>query len=1063
MPSHHFISYSSVDAKEFALTLYNALTAHLRSGTPWIDKHDIKPGRDWDEEIVEAIRACDTLLFAMSPDSVEPHSICKNEWTRALRYKKPVIPLLLTRDVEVPFGLGTRQYIDFTGAFQVAVDELCAHLQYLASAPGQLQAMKDRLVDARRDLRRAATDTERIRVEDEIALLEKQIADQQLVVENPERVAARAEQNIARGLERERQPSTPISPLARSKFINPPPGIAPAYFQDRAVETLLIADFLKDDSKRLVTIVGRGGVGKTALVCRLLKSLETGELPDNGGPLQIDGVVYLSAIGTRRITFPNLYADLCKLLPEEVSRDLHSLYKDPKVSTELKMQVLLTHFTHVRTVLLLDNFEDVVSTETRIINDVEVNKALHALLSSTHHGVKVILTSRTAPYDLAQVEPGRQMRFDLDEGLASPHAENVLRALDVDGKVGLTTAPEVLLDQVRQRTRGFPKALEALFAILSADRSTSLTELLEDTRKLLPENVVETLVGESFSRLDIAAQQVMQALAVFGRPVSPVAVDFLLQSYRPGLDSAPILNRLVNMQFVRKESGLYYLHPVDKEYALARVSPGVTADRRLTDSPPFTQFALFHRGANYFKQIQKPRADWQSLKDLTSQLAEFDLRCAGHDHETAARVLETIDLDYLRRWGHISLIIELRERLMGRLTDSYLARDNAQSLGDVYDDAGRTIEAVPLCEHALQSARDEDTPRGISACLTSLAICYEHLGQTLKAIKLHEEALAIDRGLNERWFQGSDLHGLAGCYGTLGQTLKAIALTEEALAIARETGDRESEGLRLGYLGWCYSRQGQIKKAIEFYEQWLAIARESGYRIMEGSALSVLGSCYLLLGQSKVAIDYQRLALDIARETGYRYGEGFRLSNLADSFLNIDQFEDASLFALEGAKIAKEILRPELVSQCNCTLAEVYLCKVDLVAAQTAAEAACQCDYPDNNYRSFALLGLVALRQKDHALAQTAFRKSILEADSMIGHDELNYSAFDTKGLASAGAALCGDTTMILTAVQAYRSARAINSDPGVIQCSLRLLDLLLVGDGSGTLAKLRQAADGSE
>ena len=81
----------------------------------------------------------------------------------------------------------------------------------------------------------------------------------------------------------------------------------------------------------------------------------------------------------------------------------------------------------------------------------------------------------------------------------------------------------------------------------------------------------------------------------------------------------------------------------------------------------------------------------------------------------------------------------------------------------------------------------------------------------------------------------------------------------------------------------------------------------------------------------------------------------------------------------------------------------------------------------------------------------------------MIGHDELNYSAFDTKGLASAGAALCGDTTMILTAVQAYRSARAINSDPGVIQRSLRLLDLLLVADGSGMLAKVREAADGSE
>ena len=39
---------------------------------------------------------------------------------------------------------------------------------------------------------------------------------------------------------------------------------------------------------------------------------------------------------------------------------------------------------------------------------------------------------------------------------------------------------------------GYPRALEALFAILSADRETSLQEILDDTEKLLPEFVVET-------------------------------------------------------------------------------------------------------------------------------------------------------------------------------------------------------------------------------------------------------------------------------------------------------------------------------------------------------------------------------------------------------------------------------------------------------------------------------------------------------------------------------------------------------------------------------------------
>ena len=55
----------------------------------------------------------------------------------------------------------------------------------------------------------------------------------------------------------------------------------------------------------------------------------------------------------------------------------------------------------------------------------------------------------------------------------------------MDGTVGLKTAPPALLDEARQRTRGYPRALEALFAILSADRYTTLREVLNDAEKFL--------------------------------------------------------------------------------------------------------------------------------------------------------------------------------------------------------------------------------------------------------------------------------------------------------------------------------------------------------------------------------------------------------------------------------------------------------------------------------------------------------------------------------------------------------------------------------------------------
>ena len=102
MANHHFISYSSVDAFDSALRLADALEAEPPAIPVWLDKRELQPGHDWDEQIVDAIRICDSFLFVMTRDSVEPQSVCKQEWTRALAYKKTITPIKLHADAEMP-------------------------------------------------------------------------------------------------------------------------------------------------------------------------------------------------------------------------------------------------------------------------------------------------------------------------------------------------------------------------------------------------------------------------------------------------------------------------------------------------------------------------------------------------------------------------------------------------------------------------------------------------------------------------------------------------------------------------------------------------------------------------------------------------------------------------------------------------------------------------------------------------------------------------------------------------------------------------------------------------
>lgn len=829
------------------------------------------------------------------------------------------------------------------------------------------------MADAQRDLRRAADATQQVRIKDEIDQLTKDVARQEEVVRDPQAAARRVEESIARGLERERQPERPAAGAQRSKFINPPPGLAPTYFQDREMETGTLGSFLKDDAVRLITVVGRGGTGKTALVCRLLKSLEGGQLPD-GGPLEVDGIVYLSATGTRRVNMPNLYSDLSKLLPDEAATKLDTLFKNPQAGTEAKMSALLSNFTQGRTLALLDNFEDVMEHQTLAVRDTELDEALRALLNLPHHTVKVILTTRLAPQDLALVQPGRQRRLDLDEGLSSPYAENILREMDADGKVGLKTAPDSLLGEARERTRGYPRALEALFAILSADRDTTLRDILDDTTNLLPENVVRELVGEAFNRLDTAAQQVMQALAIYGHPVTHAAVDYLLQPHLPGIDSAPVLKRLVNMQFARRETGRYYLHPVDRAYSLSRIPRGKPADRDEQDAPPYTQLALFHRAAEYFAQSRLPREDWKTIEDLAPQLAEFDLRCAGEDYDAAADVLLEIDYHYLLTWGLYRQMAEMHERLQGNLSNSYLEAWSAGNLGTAY----RVI------------------------------------GQVQKAISCYEQALKLDRKNKNRQGEGAWLGSLGNCYSDLGQTTQAIDYYGQSLAIAYETGDRKVEASSLGNLGSCYADMGQTERAIEYYKQSLDVARKIGHRPYEAAHLGNLAEELINEKHYDEAIRNADESLKIAEEINSASLRSYNNGHLALARL----YEGNLSGARAAAEAARQYDEPGNNYNILALLGLIALRQEDVAGAREAfTEAVTQAEtmlmYSAQNYvaldsKGLALCGLAVCGD----IGRVAEAAEVYRAAREINKDEgivgRALRLFDTLAEADAAGMLAG-------------------------------------------------------
>ena len=124
----------------------------------------------------------------------------------------------------------------------------------------------------------------------------------------------------------------------------------------------------------------------------------------------------------------------------------------------------------------------------------------------------------------------------------------------------------------------------------------SMAELRED-RQLFVEGVVEGLVKRSYQGMKDSDRRIMEALAVFGRPVEEEAIRYLLQGWYPKLNVGRNLRGLVKRYFVReiteKSSGsedskgveLYSLHSLNSAYSNSRSltrtpaippTPGVT-------------------------------------------------------------------------------------------------------------------------------------------------------------------------------------------------------------------------------------------------------------------------------------------------------------------------------------------------------------------------------------------------------------------------------------------------------------------------------------------------------
>ncbi len=113
-----FISYSRMD-EDFAQELLTGL--ELVEFEPYLDKHDIAAGEDWEARLGRLIEAADTVVFVVSPDAISSER-CAWEVDRTVSLKKRLLPVVWRRvdEAQVPERLKQLNYIFFDGQLTFA-------------------------------------------------------------------------------------------------------------------------------------------------------------------------------------------------------------------------------------------------------------------------------------------------------------------------------------------------------------------------------------------------------------------------------------------------------------------------------------------------------------------------------------------------------------------------------------------------------------------------------------------------------------------------------------------------------------------------------------------------------------------------------------------------------------------------------------------------------------------------------------------------------------------------------------------------------------------------------
>ncbi|MEU0878153.1 diguanylate cyclase [Lentzea sp. NPDC005914] len=665
----------------------------------------------------------------------------------------------------------------------------------------------------------------------------------------------------------------------------------------RARDVSRLADLLA--GRRLVTLTGAGGIGKTRLALAV-----AGAVADEFA----DGAVFVSLAEATTT--------------EMVVSAVAAVLEVPEGTNEPLTDAVIRALSELELLLVLDNFEHVLSAGSFV-----------AALLAAAPGVRVLATSRqrlrlsgeqvypVPPLPVPDLDRLPSRPEEADEALASWPALALFVSRATEAVYGLTFSADDLraAAEVCIRLDGLPLAIELTAANCDVLSPTQILAQLNERSELpavgpqdLParQQTLRATIDWSFALLDADDQELLTRLAVFAGGCTADAVAAIcLPAAMSDETMGGLTKRLAglvdrNLLGARQtEDGLRYtMLETIRAYAGERLSDEDVTARHTAYFADFAERADRglggHDGAAWYARV--------SSEYLNLRAAHTQAMGVG-DPLTAARIVLGVNRFWQKGWHiregrewHRRLLTDAADRLpegvRGRVMESaaFLAikqddQATAQSLGEQSLRIGRRLGDHDLMAQALnivglvaRQSGDIDQARAyfgecveieqahgkrgnvLAAARGNLSIIARFEGDLHTARDLMRHNVEMDRTVGNLRTLSLDLVGLGDVCVDLGDAAAARPLLTEAVKTSRQIGDMGGEAYAFHILGRLTRLEGDPVEAYRLYTAAIRIHHGFGDRF---AVLYTLSSLIDLLSTVDAALAARMLgAVAVIRE-----------------------------------------------------------------------------------------------------------------------------------------------------------------------------------------------------